>query len=73
MRLVIVLIIVLAVLFVGLWLYGFNEANDLNVPSKYIQDLKDIKKVLIIFPHPDDEANSLGGTITKFFIKAKSF
>lgn len=66
MKITIFLIIALIFLFIGLWLYGFNEANDLNVPTKNIDSFKDIKKVLIIFPHPDDEANSLGGTITQF-------
>lgn len=64
----IVIIVFLLILFITfcLWIYGFNEANDLKVDSKNISEYKDIKKVLIIFPHPDDEANSLSGTITQF-------
>lgn len=61
-----ILIFILFTLFIGLWLYGFNAANDLKVSTKSIGSFKDIKKVLIIFPHPDDEANSLSGTITRF-------
>lgn len=68
MRIMIILAIVLFIV-IGLWLYGFNEANDLKVKTKSIDSFKDIKKVLVIFPHPDDEANSLGGTITKFVNK----
>ncbi len=66
MKVVIVLVIIVIVVLVGIWIYGFNEANDLKVDSKNISEYKDIKKVLIIFPHPDDEANSLSGTITQF-------
>lgn len=62
---VFILAIVLLVLFICLWLYGFNEANDLKVPTRDVNSFKNVNKVLIIFPHPDDEANSLGGTITK--------
>ncbi len=62
----VILVVILVILFVSLWLYGFNEANDLKVLTKDINSFKNIKKVLIIFPHPDDEANSLSGTITKF-------
>lgn len=68
MKIMIILVIVL-VLVVGLWLYGFNQANDLKIPTKKIDSFKGIKKVLVIFPHPDDEANSLGGTITEFVNK----
>ncbi|MFZ3301447.1 MAG: PIG-L family deacetylase [Microgenomates group bacterium] len=69
MKIIIILIAILFILFICFWLYGFNEANDLKVPTKNINDFNNIKKVLIIFPHPDDEANSLGGTITQFVDK----
>lgn len=66
---ILLIILIFLVLMIAVWVYGFNEANDLKVSTKSINDFKDIKKVLIIFPHPDDEANSLGGTITKFVDK----
>lgn len=66
MKVIVILVVILVILFVSLWLYGFNEANDLKVLTKDVNSFKNIKKVLIIFPHPDDEANSLGGTITTF-------
>jgi len=69
MKIIIILIAILSILFISLWLYGFNEANDLKVQTKNTDDFKDIKKVLIIFPHADDEANSLSGTITQFVDK----
>jgi LmbE family N-acetylglucosaminyl deacetylase len=37
-------------------------ANDFLVPSKSI---KDFKKVIVVFPHADDEAFTSGGTITE--------
>ncbi len=69
MKILIILIVILFILFVSLWLYGFNEANDLKILTKSMDSFKDAKKVLVIFPHPDDEANSLGGTITEFVDK----
>jgi hypothetical protein len=56
------ILILILLLILGLWIYGFNAANDQSVKTK---KLSNIKKALVIFPHPDDEANSLGGTITK--------
>lgn len=70
MKILLVVSIVL-ILIICLWVYGFNEANDLKVSTKSVDDFKGINKVLIIFPHPDDEANSLGGTITKLIKSGK--
>ena len=64
MKILMIIIIILSIII--LWIYGFNKANDLKVPTKNISKLNGVKKVLIIFPHPDDEANSLSGTITNF-------
>lgn len=66
MKIFIIIISIIILFLIILWIYGFNKANDLKVPNKDINDFKNIKKVLIIFPHADDEANSLSGTITKF-------
>lgn len=64
MKLIFILIIII-ILLICLWIYGFNEANDFKIHTKRFDDFKNIKKVLIVFPHPDDEANSLSGTITQ--------
>lgn len=44
----------------ALWLYGFFLFNDFRVP---ILTNVQYKKVLVIFPHPDDETLSSGGFI----------
>lgn len=66
---VIIILIILLIGLISLWAYGFSEANDLKIPTRSLNDFNDIKKVLVIFPHPDDEANSLGGTITQLVSK----
>ena len=61
---ILILLIPLFLIF-GLWIYGFVQANDFSVKTKQIGDLN-YKNVLVVFPHPDDEANSLSGTINQF-------
>ena len=39
------------------WLAGFWYANDFSVPSGHVPN---VKKVLVIFPHADDETNIAG-------------
>lgn len=47
-----------------LWLYGFISANDFSLPAKDIADIsKKYKKILVIFPHADDEVLSCGGLL----------
>lgn len=65
----IIILILLLIALISLWAYGFSEANDLKIATRSLNDIKDIKKVLVIFPHPDDEANSLSGTITQLVNK----
>ena len=48
---------ILAGALVAAWLAGFWYTNDLSVPSGHIPN---VKKVLVIFPHADDETNIAG-------------
>lgn len=59
------MIIIFVILFVILlfWVLSFIYANDFSIPSKNIS--KDIKKVLIVFPHADDEALTSGGLLSQ--------
>ncbi len=46
-----------------LWVLLVLFLNDFSVPTRSIQKYK---RVLIVFPHPDDEAKSMAGTIKKY-------
>lgn len=51
--------IYIILLFIGLsWAISFIFQNDFSLPTKA---LKKYKKILIIFPHPDDEVLTVGG------------
>lgn len=54
-----IIVIILSILFF-IWFLGFIVSNDLGVPTL---NLAKFKRVLIIFPHPDDEVLSCGGLI----------
>jgi LmbE family N-acetylglucosaminyl deacetylase len=41
-----------------LWVFGFFYVNDFSVPTISIQKYK---RVLVVYPHPDDEALTAGG------------
>src|SRR5207248_9527244 len=57
MLLIIVLIIPL------LWMTGFLIVTDFSVP---LRDAKQFHRVLVIFPHADDEAITCGGSLHHF-------
>ncbi len=45
------------------WLIGFIISNDLSVPNG---EIKKYKKILIVYPHPDDETLASGGILKNF-------
>lgn len=51
--------LIFAILFL-VWFIAFLKTNDLSVPTRTI---KNFKNILIIYPHPDDEALSVSGLI----------
>lgn len=58
--------LLLLFLFLCLWSYAFLHANDFSVPTKTIKKLsEDIRSVLVIFPHADDEALSTSGFLSR--------
>lgn len=57
--------ILLAVILITIipWLVGFIFANEFQIKLK---KLPSYKKILVIFPHPDDEVINAGGLMKKF-------
>lgn len=49
----------------ALWIGSFIYANDFSVPTYADEKLSSLQKVLIIFPHADDEALTSGGLISR--------
>jgi LmbE family N-acetylglucosaminyl deacetylase len=60
------MILVLLVIFLLLlcWIGGLYYSNDFSLPTKDLRHLKG-KKVLVIFPHADDEVFTMGGLLTQ--------
>lgn len=56
------LLLLLSGVVLGLWFVGFIIRTDFSVPDAI---LNKYKRILVIFPHPDDEALTTGGLIRK--------
>lgn len=63
----ILLTLILLIIILSLWIFGFTQANDFSVQTRSLKEIvSGSNKVLVIFPHADDEALSSGGLIYKF-------
>lgn len=61
-----IVLFILSFAVVVLWIFGFIYANDFSVSTQDTNDFSlKYKKVLVIFPHADDEALSSGGLISQ--------
>ncbi len=60
------LVLLAALCLLMLWLIGFLSVTDVFVSTKSPKDTRAFRRVLAIFPHPDDEAVSCGGTLHRF-------
>ncbi len=58
----ILLLFILLVILV--WVAGYIYSNDFSVQTKSLKDFNN-RKILVIFPHADDEALSAGGVLSK--------
>lgn len=65
---VITILTTILILVITIWLLVFFALSDLSYP--YI-NTNNIRKLLIIFPHPDDEALTCGGLIKKLSLEKK--
>src|SRR5258708_6270529 len=72
------ILVTLTTIFIALlllWLLGFFYANDFSVPTRSLTELakppKKFNKILVIFPHADDEALTAGGTLSQLSRQGK--
>lgn len=66
--LIIAILIAITTSIATLWLLTFFALSDFSYP---FIDISNIKKALLIFPHPDDEALTCGGLIKKLSQEGK--
>jgi LmbE family N-acetylglucosaminyl deacetylase len=58
MTILLIIVLVILLIILALWLAGFLFATDFSVP---VRDARQFRRVLVIFPHADDEAITCGG------------
>lgn len=62
---VLIFLLLILTIIIGLWIFGFVYANDFSIRSRSLKQISSgSKKVLIVFPHADDEVLSTGGLIS---------
>src|SRR5258706_1175421 len=61
--LLIMFLIIIIIIIPLLWITGFLLVTDFSVPLK---DVRQFHRVLVIFPHADDEAITCGGSLHHF-------
>lgn len=54
---------------VAVWIIAFLYLNDFSVPAG---DLSRFKRILLVFPHPDDEVLTAGGLVGKYHTRART-
>ena len=58
------LLLFFLLLIIVVWIAGYIYSNDFSVKTKSLRDYNN-RKILVIFPHADDEALSAGGVLSK--------
>ena len=58
------LLLLFLLLVIVVWIAGYIYSNDFSVKTKSLRDYNN-RKILVIFPHADDEALSAGGVLSK--------
>jgi LmbE family N-acetylglucosaminyl deacetylase len=67
---ILLVLLVLCILIIAVWTAAFFYLNDFSLPDA---DLSRYRRILLVFPHPDDEVLTAGGLIAKNHARAHTF